>query len=118
MTTSEFCPQCGRAREGRFCRGCGLDLDAPVPAGPPPAAPTTSAWAQPAPNPVASGWAQQAPTPAGPGWVQQAPAKPVNVGRRAKWSAALLVITGLFGLWYANATQQVSDILDRVSASM
>jgi hypothetical protein len=41
----QLCPRCGAARSGRFCEGCGLDLDAPMPpaasvappASPPPA---------------------------------------------------------------------------------
>jgi len=32
VKTGEFCPSCGRPRDStlRFCRGCGLDFDAPV----------------------------------------------------------------------------------------
>jgi hypothetical protein len=36
---AQLCPRCGAARSGRFCEGCGLDLDAPVTAaGPEPSA--------------------------------------------------------------------------------
>jgi hypothetical protein len=43
---AQLCPRCGAARSGRFCEGCGLDLDAPMPpaqATPPPSAPVPSA---------------------------------------------------------------------------
>lgn len=101
MAIGEFCPQCGRAREGalRFCRGCGLDLDAPVTSGTPV-------------TPVATA------TPAASGWVQQAPSKPVNTGRRAKWAAAVLVITGLLDLAFAYLIQHVGQILNRVDATI
>ncbi|HEX4658677.1 MAG TPA: FHA domain-containing protein [Streptosporangiaceae bacterium] len=28
---AQLCPRCGATRSGRFCEGCGLDLDAPMP---------------------------------------------------------------------------------------
>ncbi len=28
---AQLCPRCGAARSGRFCEGCGLDLDSPLP---------------------------------------------------------------------------------------
>jgi pSer/pThr/pTyr-binding forkhead associated (FHA) protein len=31
----QLCPRCGAARSGRFCEGCGLDLDSPLPPVPP-----------------------------------------------------------------------------------
>jgi hypothetical protein len=36
-----LCPRCGAPRSGRFCEGCGLDLDAPVPPAPPTSMPPT-----------------------------------------------------------------------------
>ncbi len=52
---AELCPRCGAARSGRFCEGCGLDLDSPMP----PVAPMPPA---PRPGPVA-----EPPPVAGPG---------------------------------------------------
>jgi hypothetical protein len=59
---AQLCPRCGAVRSGRFCEGCGLDLDAPAPpAGPslppsrapslPPMPPTSASlpYAVPAP---------------------------------------------------------------------
>jgi pSer/pThr/pTyr-binding forkhead associated (FHA) protein len=37
---AQLCPRCGAARSGRFCEGCGLDLDAPMPPAPPSRPPT------------------------------------------------------------------------------
>ena len=37
---AQVCPRCGAARSGRFCEGCGLDLDAPMPPAPPSQAPS------------------------------------------------------------------------------
>jgi hypothetical protein len=36
---AQRCRRCGTVRSGRFCEGCGLDLDAPTPADPPPSVP-------------------------------------------------------------------------------
>ncbi len=55
-----FCPRCGAARAGafRFCRGCGLDLDAQAaPASAPQSAP---AWTPPAPAPAPAAGADAA----------------------------------------------------------
>ena len=37
---AQRCRRCGTVRSGRFCEGCGLDLDAPMPADPPPVPPS------------------------------------------------------------------------------
>ena len=47
----QLCPRCGATRSGRFCEGCGLDLDAPMP----PAHGTSGDRAEITPGPGA-GW--------------------------------------------------------------
>jgi hypothetical protein len=46
-----LCPRCGAARSGRFCEGCGLDLDAPMPPGQPPAELSSTSWPPAVPPP-------------------------------------------------------------------
>lgn len=53
--SGQLCPRCGAVRSGRFCEGCGLDLDAPVPpASATPAIPPASSAAPPAEPPAAA----------------------------------------------------------------
>src|SRR5215470_8368367 len=52
----QLCPRCGAVRSGRFCEGCGLDLDAPMPpASAMPAMPPASPAAPPAEPPAVTG---------------------------------------------------------------
>ena len=44
--SGQLCPRCGAVRSGRFCEGCGLDLDAPMP-------PASAMAAMPAVSPAA-----------------------------------------------------------------
>jgi FHA domain len=44
--SGQLCPRCGAVRSGRFCEGCGLDLDAPMP-------PASAMAAMPVPSPAA-----------------------------------------------------------------
>jgi len=54
--SGQLCPRCGAVRSGRFCEGCGLDLDAPVPpASAMPAMPAVSTAAPPAEPPAVTG---------------------------------------------------------------
>jgi hypothetical protein len=57
--SGQLCPRCGAVRSGRFCEGCGLDLDAPMPpasAKPPASAmPHASPEAPPAEPPAVTG---------------------------------------------------------------
>jgi hypothetical protein len=54
--SGQLCPRCGAVRSGRFCEGCGLDLDAPVPpASATPAMPPASSAAPPAEPPAVAG---------------------------------------------------------------
>src|SRR5215469_375219 len=51
----QLCPRCGAIRSGRFCEGCGLDLDAPMPpASAMPAMPSAEPPAVTGPDPGAS----------------------------------------------------------------
>jgi hypothetical protein len=51
--SGQLCPRCGAVRSGRFCEGCGLDLDAPMP--PASAMPAVSPAAPPAEPPAVTG---------------------------------------------------------------
>jgi hypothetical protein len=51
--SGQLCPRCGAVRSGRFCEGCGLDLDAPMP--PASAVPAVSPAAPPAQPPAVTG---------------------------------------------------------------
>jgi FHA domain len=51
--SGQLCPRCGSPRSGRFCEGCGLDLDAPMP--PASAMPPVSPAAPPAEPPAGTG---------------------------------------------------------------
>jgi hypothetical protein len=54
--SGQLCPRCGAVRSGRFCEGCGLDLDAPMPpASATPATPAVSPAAPPAEPPAVTG---------------------------------------------------------------
>jgi hypothetical protein len=54
--SGQLCPRCGAVRSGRFCEGCGLDLDAPVlPASAMAATPAVSSAAPPAEPPAVTG---------------------------------------------------------------
>jgi hypothetical protein len=57
--SGQLCPRCGAVRSGRFCEGCGLDLDAPLPPASAmpamPAAPAVSPAAPPAEPPAVTG---------------------------------------------------------------
>jgi hypothetical protein len=87
-----FCPRCGTARTGsfRFCRSCGLDLEAPGgagPAGPPSEEPPVAPRVQlPAPSTTA------APPSASPSYSEKyagtpygQPVAPVTPGQPAQW---------------------------------
>src|SRR5215469_11562569 len=52
--SGQLCPRCGAVRSGRFCEGCGLDLDAP-PSSAMPAVPPVSPAAPPAEPPAVTG---------------------------------------------------------------
>jgi hypothetical protein len=51
--SGQLCPRCGAVRSGRFCEGCGLDLDAPMP--PASATPAVSPAAPPSEPPAVTG---------------------------------------------------------------
>lgn len=54
--SGQLCPRCGAIRSGRFCEGCGLDLDAPMPpASAMPAVPAASPAAPPVEPPAVTG---------------------------------------------------------------
>ncbi len=74
MTSAEFCPNCGHAREGdlQFCRGCGFDLEAPAASASPGAGhPAADEWVgmpsvQPPADPVLSSAPEPEPQREGP----------------------------------------------------
>src|SRR5215469_4867842 len=54
--SGQLCPRCGAVRSGRFCEGCGLDLNAPMPPAPAMAAmPDVSPAGPPAEPPAVTG---------------------------------------------------------------